>query len=108
MDIKETKLDNISVFSLSGRLDATNSDEFQARMLHEVNTGQQRFVFDLLNLDYISSSGLRAFLAISKSISQEGFVRFVNIKDQVEEVFSISGFNTIFEVMQSVDDHDVK
>ncbi|MEI6577090.1 MAG: STAS domain-containing protein [Bacteroidota bacterium] len=104
MDLKETKVDNISIYSISGKLDASNADEFQEKMVSAAKAGQDRFVFNMEGLDYISSSGLRAFLAISKAIPGSGFVRFYNIKDQVLEVFTISGFNTIFQIFEDRDD----
>jgi len=100
MEIKETKVDNIAIYTLIGRLDASNAEEFMNKMTTLAKAGQDKFVFDMEQLDYISSSGLRAFLTIRKAIQGQGFVRFYQLTPQVLEVFTISAFNTIFQIFE--------
>lgn len=103
MEIKETLNGQIPVFALSGRLDARNADELQDKIMSAIRLGRHRFVFNLENLEYISSSGLRAFLTICKAIPDSGFVHFYNARNQVLEVFTISGFDAIFKVFNDLE-----
>jgi stage II sporulation protein AA (anti-sigma F factor antagonist) len=50
----------------------------------------------------MSSSGLRVLLALAKELEEEGGVlRICNLNEVVQEVFEISGFNSILKVFPS-------
>ena len=55
---------------------------------------------DLSELDYVSSAGLRVLLSAHKSMKKQGgsmVVRGVN--EEVQEVFTITGFSEILTIM---------
>lgn len=99
MKISSYSLESNLVISLEGRLDGTNSTEAENFLLNAIQDGNNRLVLDLAKLEYISSIGLRTFLLIAKKVSGDGFVKLAALQPQVFDVFHLSGFDTIFPIL---------
>jgi anti-sigma B factor antagonist len=99
MEIVEQKLGNVNMLSLSGRLDAYSATEVETKINSLIDAGQPRLVIDLEKLEYISSSGLRVFLAaLKKAKKQEGDIKLACMKPFIKEVFDIAGFSQLFSI----------
>ncbi len=85
--------------SVEGRLDTTTAPVLDAK-IKEVIDGAELLVIDFLNLEYISSAGLRVLLATQKVMNKQGKMIVKNVNDNVMEVFEITGFNDILEIEQ--------
>ncbi|MCQ2080277.1 MAG: STAS domain-containing protein [Lachnospiraceae bacterium] len=83
--------------ALSGRLDTTTAPELEGK-LSEVLEGVKDLVFDLKELEYISSAGLRVLLATQKTMNKVGTMKVVNVAPSVMEVFEITGFVDILTI----------
>ena len=102
MDIAEKKLDNVNVLSLSGRLDAYSATEVEKKLDSLIDSGQNRLVVNLEKLEYISSSGLRVFLAgLKKAKKQQGDIKLACMKPFIKEVFDIAGFSQLFNIFDT-------
>src|SRR5271169_2507330 len=75
---------------LTGSLDTSTAPELE-RQLAPVLTGQVKdIVFDLAQLKFISSAGLRVFGSARKQLKERGGqASFVNMQPQIQEVFEI-------------------
>ncbi len=75
---------------LGGSLDTATAPELE-RELAPVLAGQvQELVFDLAQLKFISSAGLRVFSMARKQLRERsGQASFVNLQPQIQEVFDI-------------------
>lgn len=100
MEIKESAVNGHLVLAVEGRLDANSSAAFQERLLAEVEKRpDSRIVIDLTPLNYLSSAGLRVLLVAAKSSKKIGTeVRLAGMRPHVEEVFTISGFDALFQI----------
>ena len=104
MKIDETKEENAMVMSLKGRLDAAASSEFEKRLSDWTSKGDNNFILNFNDLEYISSAGLRAILATSKKLKErKGKIFLAGLHGPVEEVFRISGFTSIFRVFATAE-----
>ena len=101
MEIKKVKSNQVEVFEISGRIDANNAKDFENELTKSTQEGTTKIVVDLSNLDYISSSGLRVFLLIAKKLEKSGFIYLCSLQPQVLQIFTISGFNTIFSIFEN-------
>jgi anti-anti-sigma factor len=102
MEISVRKERNISVVSVTGRMDAVTAPEFEKNLTELMSKGEKKFLVNLAGLEYISSAGLRSILVIAKqSKAGQGEVIFAGLKGPVEEVFKISGFHSIFKIFDS-------
>jgi len=102
MDIVEKKLEGVNVLSLSGRLDAYCATELEKKLDLLIEAGQPRLVVDFEKLEYISSSGLRVFLAaLKKTRKQQGDIKLACMKPFIKEVFDIAGFSQLFNIFDT-------
>ena len=86
------------VVSLKGRLDTVTSVDFTATV-NEEDIKENIVVVDMKELEYISSAGLRALLALKKSLAPQGKALEVhNLNPICQEVFKVTGFNNTLTV----------
>ena len=105
MDISEDRKADVVVLALSGKLDATTAKDFEDKILGVINSGIQRLVVDLSQLEYVSSSGLRVFLVAAKRLERtDGKIVLCSMKDQVRQVFDLAGFSSILSIYGSRDE----
>jgi stage II sporulation protein AA (anti-sigma F factor antagonist) len=70
-----------------------------------INSGTQRLVVDLSQLDYVSSSGLRVFIIAAKRLQTvNGKIVLCSMKDQVRQVFDLAGFSSMLSIHASRDE----
>jgi len=84
---------------LVGRLDTTTAPELEAALKASLE-GVNELALDLVNLDYISSAGLRVLLAAQKTMNAQGTMVIKNVKPEIMEVFEITGFSDILTIEQ--------
>ena len=102
MEIQTRKEKAGVVVSLKGRMDAVTAPEFEKNVIDLISKGEKTFVVNLGELDYISSAGLRSILTLAKKLKErEGKIVVAGLKGPVEEVFKISGFQSIFKIFDS-------
>jgi anti-sigma B factor antagonist len=108
MDLAKRAYANILVLSPKGRLDHDNCDAFQAGVRPHVDAlapDSGGIVFDLSNLEYVSSAGLRCFmLAARQARARQARIVIAAMRPVVSEIFQISRFNLVFDVYPSVRD----
>jgi len=87
---------------IEGRLDASTSNELEARLIGCIDKGEKKFILDFANLDYISSSGLRVLLMGAKRLrGSGGKIVIASPQPHVKDVFDIAGFTAIFPIYGS-------
>ena len=104
MEIITRKDNERMVVSVMGKMDAVTAPEFETNMKEWISQGMHRFVIDLGKLEYISSGGLRSILVAARILkSCKGKMVISSINGVVKNVFEISGFTSLFEVYDSVE-----
>jgi anti-anti-sigma factor len=104
MEIQTRKEKNVLVVVVKGRMDAVTAPTFEETLQDLIATGENGFLIDLSDLQYISSAGLRSFLVLAKKLKpQGGDLLFAGLQGPVDEVFKISGFYSIFKIFDSVE-----
>ena len=93
---KNQEADKLTV-TLEGRLDTTTSPHLEGELRSAVN-GITELTFDLENLDYISSAGLRVLLAAQKVMNRQGGMKVTNVKPEIMEIFDVTGFVDILNI----------
>ena len=85
---------------LEGRLDTTNADQFMKDLTPLMNGSHQEIDVDCTDMEYTSSQGLRMFLMLQKNVSARGAKLVLrNMKPHVKEVFDITGFSHIINIL---------
>ena len=102
MDISTRASGNATVVSVGGRVDATTAPELANTLTQAVNEGKIKLIVSLEKLEYVSSAGLRAFLATAKMINaKNGKLVLAGLQGSVRQVFEISGLLPVFNVVDS-------
>jgi anti-sigma B factor antagonist len=102
VDITELRRDKALVLNVKGRLDSASSGRFEGKLVGLITGGERAIILDCQGLDYLSSAGLRALLVAAKKMkAEDGKLVVASLKDELREVFEISGFSTVFPVFGS-------
>lgn len=105
MTLEQQARGDITILRPVGRLDSASSPELELAILERLDGGCRRLVFDLADMDYVSSAGLRVILLAGKKLrASQGKLVIAGMRDMVREVFEMSGFLSLFAVAPSVDD----
>jgi anti-anti-sigma factor len=100
MEIKEQKTDLCMIVSIEGRLDTTNYIDLEKRLTDHIDNRNEKILIDCSGMDYISSSGLRILLMALKKITLlKGRFILCCLQKNIQEIFEISGFTSIFEIL---------
>jgi len=97
MDIEKQKDGKKLYVKLVGRLDTKTAPEL-SEMLKDELEGVEELTFDLSELIYISSAGLRIILSAQKTMNKQGSMKVINVQDIVMEVFESTGFLDILTI----------
>jgi anti-anti-sigma factor len=105
MNITEKKVNTTLVLGLSGRLDATTTPEVDKLVTERMKSGENNLLFDLTELQYISSAGLRLLVvALKQTSASKGSMALCGLREPVKMVFDVSGFTSFFKIAASVED----
>ena len=97
MNIKKTKNAALMNIALEGRLDTTTAPELEAELKTSLD-GVTELVFDMEQLDYISSAGLRVLLSAQKVMMKQGEMKVIHVNETVMEIFEVTGFSDILTI----------
>lgn len=77
-----------------GKLDTMTAPKLEEELSKNID-GVTELIFDLEELKYISSSGIRVLLTIKKKI---GNMKILKPTDVVMEVFEVTGLSDVFDI----------
>lgn len=103
MEFQTRKEANATIVTITGRLDAVTTPDYETRVRALIAGGDKCLIMDFAQLDYISSAGLRGLLVTAKLLKASGgAIRFANVGGNVKSVFDMSGFVSMFPIDDSV------
>ncbi|MBR5360577.1 MAG: STAS domain-containing protein [Lachnospiraceae bacterium] len=83
--------------TLEGRLDTTTAPDLDNE-IKSVIDGAKILTFDMADLVYISSAGLRVLLSAQKVMNKQGSMIIKNVSPDVMEIFDVTGFSDILTI----------
>ncbi len=96
--------DDLQIIRPQGRLDSTSSPAVESQALGVIDGGARRLLIDFVELDYMSSAGLRMTLTVAKRMKAAGGrLAFCSLKPQIAEIFQISGVDAILDIHPSAE-----
>lgn len=102
MEITTAHKGNALTITLRGKMDAVTAPEFDKKFSDWVNEKETVFIVNFDEVEYISSAGLRSLLAAAKQLKARNCrLMIAGLKGPVKEVFELSGFFSIFEILDS-------
>jgi len=104
--VDNTSPNTLSV-ALDGQLDTLTANDLDQSIQTNLQQDTQTLIFDLQNLSFVSSAGLRIFAKARKTLKlRDGKVFFINLTPQVKKVFDIVKAVPISEVFASTEELD--
>ena len=106
MQLKTSRSADVVVLQPAGRIDHNNAEAFAQGLVAHVKdcrSGADSLLFDLSQLEYISSAGLRVLMLVSKNVAPHGGkVALAQPQRVVAEILEISRFKYVFPIHASV------
>ena len=100
MTINRTESADSITIALSGRLDKLSSPELEKAMKDEISK-KKDIIFDMKDLTYISSAGLRVLLATEKENKANGNkTTIINVNSDVMDIFVVTGFVYMLDIQK--------
>ena len=97
MNITQNKEGSKLTIGLEGRLDTTTAPQLENELKTAVD-GIDELVFDMKDLAYISSAGLRVLLSAQKVMNKQGSMVIRNANEEIMEIFDVTGFVDILTI----------
>jgi len=102
MNIEPTELEKAVLLKVSGRMDAENSHEFEQACQRWITQGRKHLIADLDQLQYVSSMGLRSFLAVAQKLQgASGSLILCGLHGLPRQVFEMTRLIGLFPVFDT-------
>jgi anti-sigma B factor antagonist len=102
LEVNTIKVNDVVVVKLLGNLDTNTAPDAEEEINKSLDEGTQKMIINLEQTNYVSSAGLRIFLATAKKITASGgALKLCGANDVVQEILDISGFSTILDVKKT-------
>lgn len=104
MHLQINEVAGYKIVAIEGRLDTTTYADLEKTLTNLFDEGCHKMILDCSAMDYVSSSGLRVFLMILKKIkAADGSLILCSLQPAIYNVFEISGFLSIFNIKDTLD-----
>ena len=85
---------NIPVIHIRGEIDVYTCPQLRVKLNELVESGNNSFILNLENIQYIDSTGLGTIAHTARSVeSTNGKVCIVCTKNQIKKIFEVSGLD---------------
>ena len=99
MEVRTEVAGGVAVYRIVGRLDGLTSPELELAVGPAFSGGNPRIIFDMGEVTFISSAGLRVILKTAKQAgAAKGGLAIFGLQSAVNEVFEISGLQKFIPI----------
>lgn len=99
MEIQSDRTDDILIISLKGRLDAFGATQLDEALKNSIKDDDSVVVIDMKNVSYLSSGGIRTFLATEKMLKKrKGGLHLCHLTPYPLKVLEMAGFDQFFSI----------
>ena len=104
MKIKEKIYDDVAVFSvIDEHIGQLESGELYEHIDNMIANGIKKFVIDLSNVKWLSSSSLGVFVASRNIITKKGGnLKLVGVTEKVQSLLTLTQLIQLFEITDTV------
>jgi anti-anti-sigma factor len=104
MELTHDKKGENMIITIKGRLDAASAPVADTAIKKIMEEDCRRVLFNLDDLEYLSSGGLRVILGVAKEIKRnEGKLVLFSLNQFVKEIFEVSGFESLIPIEDTVE-----
>jgi anti-sigma B factor antagonist len=103
MEVTTQQFKRCDVVAASGRIDSATAPQLESAFNTITEAGKFNIVFDMSDVDFISSVGLRVLIDVRKRCRRynRGDLVLASVSPNVERTLELAGFYTLFEVYET-------
>ena len=99
------KTNGILLLKIQGNLEIKLSMELEEVINRQIAEGEKRIVVDLGEVKYLSSSGIRVFVATLRQLDEKGGrLALANLSENARKTLKIVEVMSVFSIFRSVED----
>lgn len=103
MDITTTEYNRCEVVKMTGRIDTYTAPKLQETMDAALESGKHNIVFDMSEVDFLSSKGLWVLTETQKKCKrQRGKLVLVNTDEKIRKSFDLVGMSDYFDIYEDL------
>ena len=103
MDISTTTYKRCDLVTANGRIDSNTAPELERTFNEIVEGGRTGIVFDMGQVDFISSRGLWVLLETQKACKRgNGKMILVNVSEEMQQSLDLAGVKHFIDIMNDV------
>lgn len=105
LQIQERVEGNITVLTISGRIDSSTARDLEARLKAVIHNTAPCLLLNMAGVEYITSAGMRALASTYKAIRSldRGDIAIANLQDNLAHLFRLIGFDGLFTLYENVE-----
>ncbi len=102
MEITEARLNDISLLELSGRLDASCSEQLKDTVSAMIDAQKIKILIDLSAVNFIDSSGLGILVGCMRSTTKAGGkFKITSLQENPQKLFEVTRLDRVFEIFDN-------
>lgn len=100
MEVTTKQLKRCDLVTASGRVDSQTAPQLEAAFQEIINQDRYNIIFDMDQVDFVSSAGLRVMIAIQKACKRwnRGELILANVPTRIMETLDLAGFVPLFNI----------
>lgn len=104
MEVTTTELTRCDLIKAIGRVNSQTAPQLEDAFEALKDQGRHHFVFDMSQVDFISSAGLRVMIHVQKTCKEDekGELILANVPARVYETLDLAGFVPLFKIYDTV------
>ena len=104
MEVTTTHYKHSDLIKATGRIDSATAGKLAEAMDALTNAGRYRIVFDMSEVEFMSSAGLRVLISTQKTCKRynRGEVVLTNVPQRIYEALELAGFVPLFKIYDNI------
>ncbi len=106
MEVTISQYKHCDVVKASGRIDSSTASQLAEAMDSVTNAGRYKIVFDMKEVEYMSSAGLRVMIGTQKTCKRynRGEIVLALVPVRIYDALDLAGFVPLFKFFDTVID----
>ena len=104
MELTSEQLKRCDLVKVAGRIDSQTAPQLAEALSTIIEAGRFRIVFDMSEVDFISSAGLRVLIDVQKTCKRwnRGQLVLAAVPERIYETLDLTGFVPLFNIFDAV------
>jgi len=103
MEITNTQFKRCDIVKVIGRIDSSSAPQLMETFNQLIDSGRYRIVFNMSDVNFISSAGLRVLITTQKNCKRfnRGELVLSNAPENIKAALELAGFTTLFKIFET-------